>query len=103
MSHAAQPSTRWPLRRISNSLSSNRAGRTCPGRIEMIAIRMPRAATFAAMLAAIALAGAAAQAEDAYPTRSIRMIVSFAAGGPTDIVARVMGARMGELLGQQII
>ena len=27
----------------------------------------------------------------------------FAAGGPTDIVARVMGARMGELLGQQFV
>src|SRR5262249_30566811 len=101
MPHAAQPSTRWPLRRISNSLSSNRAGRTCPGRIEMTAIRMPRAAAVAATLAA--LAGAAAQAEDAFPTRSMRMIVSFSAGGPTDIVARVMGARMGELLGQQII
>ena len=30
-------------------------------------------------------------------------IVSFAAGGPTDIVARIMGARMGEILGQQFI
>ena len=33
----------------------------------------------------------------------MRIIVSFAAGGPTDIVARVMGAKMGELLGQQFV
>jgi tripartite-type tricarboxylate transporter receptor subunit TctC len=31
------------------------------------------------------------------------MVVSFAAGGPTDIVARVMGAKMSELLGQQFV
>jgi tripartite-type tricarboxylate transporter receptor subunit TctC len=31
------------------------------------------------------------------------MVVSFAAGGPTDIVARVMSAKMGELLGQQFV
>ena len=59
----------------------------------------------AAMLASIAaaLAPADAQAEDAYPNRPVRMIVSFSAGGPTDIVARVMGARMGELLGQSFL
>ena len=59
----------------------------------------------ATMLAGVvaALALASAHAEDAYPTRPVRMVVSFAAGGPTDIVARIMGARMGELLGQQFI
>jgi tripartite-type tricarboxylate transporter receptor subunit TctC len=44
-----------------------------------------------------------ASAQDNYPSKPIRMIVSFAVGGPTDIVARVMGARMGEILGQQVI
>jgi len=55
-------------------------------------------------LAALAtLVGMPAYAQDKYPSKPIRMIVSFAVGGPTDIVARIMGARMAELLGQQVI
>ena len=38
-----------------------------------------------------------------YPNRPIRMLVSQAAGGPTDIVARIYAARMAELLGQQLV
>jgi tripartite-type tricarboxylate transporter receptor subunit TctC len=57
-------------------------------------------ATFVAVLA---LACGASRAQDAYPSKPVRIVVSFAAGGPTDIVARVMGAKMGELLGQQFI
>jgi len=45
----------------------------------------------------------AASAQDKYPSKPIRLVVSFAVGGPTDIVARVMGAKMSELLGQQIV
>jgi len=63
--------------------------------------RTTRATMLAGILAALAVAHA--QAEDAYPTRPIRMVVPFSAGGPTDIVGRVMGARMGELLGQQFV
>jgi tripartite-type tricarboxylate transporter receptor subunit TctC len=43
-----------------------------------------------------------AAAEDRYPSKPIKMIVSFAAGGPTDTAARIMSAKMGELLGQSI-
>jgi tripartite-type tricarboxylate transporter receptor subunit TctC len=50
----------------------------------------------------LALATGDATAEDAYPTHPIRMIVPFSAGGPTDIVARIMGAKMSEVLGQQV-
>ncbi len=38
-----------------------------------------------------------------YPTRPIRLMVSQAAGGPTDVIARIYAARMAELLGQQLV
>jgi tripartite-type tricarboxylate transporter receptor subunit TctC len=38
-----------------------------------------------------------------WPTRPITMVVPYAAGGPVDTIARIMGARMSESLGQQII
>jgi tripartite-type tricarboxylate transporter receptor subunit TctC len=38
-----------------------------------------------------------------YPTRAIRMMVGYAAGGATDITARVLGERLAERFGQQII
>jgi len=50
----------------------------------------------AASLAAPALA-------DTYPSKPITMIVPFAAGGPTDLMARIMGERMAKELGQQFI
>jgi len=60
-------------------------------------------AILAGIVVAFALGGAAAKAEDKYPSKPVRMIVSFSAGGPTDTVARVMGAKMGDLLGQQFV
>ena len=40
---------------------------------------------------------------DTYPSRPITLIVPFAAGGPTDAMARIVGERMGKELGQQFI
>jgi tripartite-type tricarboxylate transporter receptor subunit TctC len=56
-------------------------------------------------LAILAGAGAAIapiQAQE-YPTRAITMIVPFAAGGPTDVVARIVTGHMAQTLGQSII
>ncbi|GAB4065695.1 tripartite tricarboxylate transporter substrate binding protein BugD [Ancylobacter sonchi] len=61
--------------------------------------------TVAAGLAALALGLtplAGAQAQD-YPSRAISMIVPFAAGGPTDTVARLIAESMSRSLGQQIV
>lgn len=59
-----------------------------------------RSVRLAAIIAALALSGAAARADD-YPTKSVRVVVPFAAGGPTDIVGRIIGNKLGELLNQQ--
>jgi tripartite-type tricarboxylate transporter receptor subunit TctC len=55
----------------------------------------------AALLAAVA-AGGRAEAED-FPSRPMTMVIPFAAGGPTDILGRVIAARMGEILGQNVV
>jgi tripartite-type tricarboxylate transporter receptor subunit TctC len=46
---------------------------------------------------------AAAAAQDAWPTRPIRMIIPFSAGGPTDVVGRVIFEQMSQQLGQRIV
>jgi tripartite-type tricarboxylate transporter receptor subunit TctC len=59
----------------------------------------------ACALALVALAGmlSGAIAQAPYPARSITMIVPFAAGGPTDVLARILGQHMSLTLGQQIV
>ena len=60
--------------------------------------------TILAGLGASASAGTAGRAlAEAYPSRPITLIVPFSAGGPTDLMARLFGERMGKELGQQLI
>src|SRR5215471_15657167 len=40
---------------------------------------------------------------DQWPTRPITMVVPFAAGGPTDVVGRIVADRLSDVLGQQVI
>jgi tripartite-type tricarboxylate transporter receptor subunit TctC len=54
------------------------------------------------LAAAFSLSATAAFAQ-AYPTKPVTMIVPFAAGGPTDIIARIVGDHMSKTLGQQIV
>ena len=52
------------------------------------------------VLAAVVATGAHAQN---YPTHPVTMLVPYAAGGPTDTVARVMGQAMQKSLGQTVL
>jgi tripartite-type tricarboxylate transporter receptor subunit TctC len=55
--------------------------------------------------AALLLSGVwhSAMAQDVYPSKPITVIVPFAAGGPTDVVARLVGEHMSHTLGQQLV
>ena len=55
------------------------------------------------LAAVVAAAHAQSPAAAGYPTKPVKLIVGFAAGGPADIVARVVGARLGDALGQQFV
>ncbi len=58
--------------------------------------------TIAGILGATLLLAGATQAQD-FPARPVTMVIPFAAGGPTDVLGRVIAARMGELLGQSVV
>ena len=63
-----------------------------------------RRAALAALLAgAISPAWAQTDAATNYPTKPVRMIVGFAAGGGNDIFARLVGQKLGDILGQSIV
>jgi len=56
-----------------------------------------------ALLAAPALLPFAARAQSDWPQRPITMLVPFVAGGPSDITARVIAAKLGGILGQSVV
>jgi tripartite-type tricarboxylate transporter receptor subunit TctC len=51
----------------------------------------------------IALTGAALAQAQSYPTKPVTMVIPFAAGGPTDVLGRIVAQRMSEILGQQMV
>ena len=59
------------------------------------------------LIQAVAVAGlawcSAAAVAQGYPNRAVTLVVPFAAGGPTDVVARTLGASMSKLLGQSVV
>src|SRR5260221_148050 len=59
----------------------------------------------AAAASVLSLAGPSqeAQPQSSYPARMITLIVPFAAGGPTDVLARIVAESMSRTLGQQIV
>jgi tripartite-type tricarboxylate transporter receptor subunit TctC len=62
------------------------------------------AAILRVLLAAVWLAsGVAAATAQAYPTKSVRIVVGFTAGGPTDAIARIVAQKLSDSLGHQFI
>ena len=57
----------------------------------------------AAIACALAVTSTAAGAQSNFPNKPIKIMVGFAPGGPSDIIARIVGAKTGEMLGQQVV
>lgn len=65
-------------------------------------MNLNRCAAIAAAMAAAVLAPFLAQAQD-FPQQPIKFVVGYSAGGPTDVIARLVGKEIGEALGQTVI
>src|SRR3954462_8456030 len=59
--------------------------------------------TLAAAALALAAAAGPASAQDAYPSRPVKIIVPYGPGGATDIIARIVGQHLTETLGQTFL
>ena len=55
------------------------------------------------LLMAVALAASSLAAAQSYPSKPIRLMVAFPPGGPVDIIARLMGPKISETLGQPVV
>jgi len=62
-----------------------------------------RTVLLAGLAACFALPGGIASAADAFPSRTVTLVVPFAAGGSTDLIARIIAEKMTEDLGQTVI
>jgi tripartite-type tricarboxylate transporter receptor subunit TctC len=72
----------------------------------MNAVSVARTRMVVAALGSLGIAvalGDRALAQERYPVKPVRVIVPFPAGGPTDIVGRVIAGKLSELLGQQFV
>ncbi len=69
--------------------------RACPGMTRRVIATIASAAAILSATPVIA--------QDAYPNRPVRLVVGFGAGGPTDIPARHIADKLGNLIGQRII
>jgi tripartite-type tricarboxylate transporter receptor subunit TctC len=59
--------------------------------------------SFVTAMLAVGLGWASPAAAQNYPNRPITLVIPFAAGGPTDVLGRAVGQRLGEILGQTVV
>jgi tripartite-type tricarboxylate transporter receptor subunit TctC len=64
---------------------------------------MARRSSLCRLLAAVLVSGVAGAAAAQYPSKPITVLEPFAAGGPTDTIARIMAQAMGKALGQTVV
>jgi tripartite-type tricarboxylate transporter receptor subunit TctC len=62
-----------------------------------------RSVAFALVSTLLVAFASAQERQDAFPTRSIRIVVPFPAGGPSDVLARMIGVKMSEDWGQSVV
>src|SRR5260221_13233951 len=74
----------------------------CCREIVMMTRRQFNATASAALLFPSVVTTVGARAA-AWPTRVVRIIVPFAAGGPTDVIARIVGERLSKNWGQEVV
>src|SRR5947207_15144459 len=77
-------------------ITRQQATRLCPGESAMMPVLQ---GILAAVL--LLLAGVAPSWAQGYPNRPVRVVVGFPAGGPTDVIARIVAQNLSESLGQQ--
>src|SRR4051812_11884771 len=62
-----------------------------------------RRGALAAAVSALLLGSPTVHAQSDYPNKPVKLIVGFAPGGSTDIVARIVAQKLGERLGQTVV
>src|SRR6516165_4998595 len=90
-----------PVARVMCYLCSSKAQEGGQGRSPMLGMRRRKLITL--LVGAAMLLPAAANATQPFPTRPIRLIVPYPAGGGTDIVGRVLSQKLHESLGQPVV
>jgi tripartite-type tricarboxylate transporter receptor subunit TctC len=72
--------------------------------MKLSALRARRCSVFITLIALLGAAGAVcAQGAGSYPDKSIRLVVPFAAGGALDVVGRIVGQKMTDVWGKQVV
>lgn len=83
--------------------AAREAGGSGTGTTAQAAHGAARRALLGAAGLAFALPAGRARAQDTWPTGTVRMIMPFAAGGPTDLIARLIADRLSQRIGQRVV